>query len=136
MALSVPLSRFTSPVGGGSAFFVRRHLYGSHKIYDSFVVIDYSQFFLTGLPASISSDWLTLLLCGITVFARRWTSFYSFLNLFIIISFIIYALYVDPSWLFSQHPSRWFFTVIAVQGWWIFTRYRSEREMESSHDDA
>ena len=25
MALSVPLSRFTSRVGGGSAFFVRRH---------------------------------------------------------------------------------------------------------------
>ena len=77
-----------------------------------------------------------LLLCGISVFAHRWTSFYYFLNLFIIIAFIIYALYVDPSWLFSQHPSRWFFTVIAVQGWWVFTRYRSEREIESSHDDA
>ena len=25
MALSVPLSRFTSRVGGGSAFYVRRH---------------------------------------------------------------------------------------------------------------
>jgi len=31
LALSVPLSRFTPRVGGGSAFFVRRH-YASHKM--------------------------------------------------------------------------------------------------------
>ena len=32
MALSVPLSRFTSRVGGGSAFFVRRLTVITHKI--------------------------------------------------------------------------------------------------------
>ena len=38
MALSVPLSRFTSRVGGGSAFFVRQHSHAM-KIYTSFFVI-------------------------------------------------------------------------------------------------
>ena len=36
MALVVPLSRFTSRVGGGSAFFVRRH---KHKTSDSMATI-------------------------------------------------------------------------------------------------
>jgi hypothetical protein len=31
MALSVPLSRFTSLVGGGSAFYVRRHRAYAHR---------------------------------------------------------------------------------------------------------
>ena len=37
MALSVPLSRFTSRVGGGSAFFVRYH----DKVYDQEVGLDF-----------------------------------------------------------------------------------------------
>ena len=36
MALAVPLSRFTPRVGGGSAFFVRRH---SHTVKTRYVII-------------------------------------------------------------------------------------------------
>ena len=38
MALSVPLSRFTSRVGGGSAFFVRHHAHVMKKPTRSFLI--------------------------------------------------------------------------------------------------
>ena len=49
MALSVPLSRFTSRVGGGSAFFVRHH----HTLMKPWTLLDLG-FTFAGLFAGIA----------------------------------------------------------------------------------
>ena len=53
MALSVPLSRFTSQVGGGSAFFVRHHSHTYMKARDIFGIIVRS----IGICAMLYSLW-------------------------------------------------------------------------------
>ena len=49
MARSVPLSRFTSRVGGGSAFFVRQHM--------TFTELMSLMAFLTPLVSSVDTGW-------------------------------------------------------------------------------
>ena len=58
LARSVPLSRFTSPVGGGSAFFVRRHSRAMRKL--TFIVL----LILTTLAAIAAARFWALLPLG------------------------------------------------------------------------
>ena len=72
MALSVPLSRFTSPVGGGSAFFVRPHSRYEVFIQD-FVVADSADIFQSVLR---SRRWFDFAGCAIfRIFRPRSVSF-------------------------------------------------------------
>ena len=72
MALSVPLSRFTPRVGGGSAFYVRCHSRMKFKSPASIVAKLVAAGFLFGASARHSYDYYTLLrwvVCGVSAFA-------------------------------------------------------------------
>jgi len=61
LALSVPLSRFTSRVGGGSAFFVRHH-YAPVNMNHSSLLRDVVGFLVGGLLAAVASGVVLVLI--------------------------------------------------------------------------
>jgi len=75
LALAVPLSRFTSRVGGGSAFFVRCHLCAMHLCYGCFIRHHFCRCFciLPHLGFGVVSDSADRGIMGIFAKIEDWT---------------------------------------------------------------
>lgn len=72
-------------------------------------------------------------LCFVLVFARRWTSFYTFLNLFVICAIFIYAILVEPSLIYNLHPSKWVIVIVVAPCFFLALKdYRSDCGKDNS----
>ena len=133
MALAVPLSRFTSRVGGGSAFFVRQHYAFMSYIADTLLFLLGIALYSSGLLLWPIRRWL----CRRQKVRGRalWFVFLiqaAALPVFIFMgTFYSSRLDVGYGWALLWIEFNVLFTIIGIFAWIRDRRY--EREMEVSH---